>query len=136
MSVPTAAIVLVGGKGTRLRPLTETTPKPLLPVVGQPVLERVLARLAAAGVQDAVLALGYGADAFVQAYPEGELASVRLHYAVEHEPLDTAGAVAFAARSAGFNGQSSAPWSKPAPSAPTPGWRTAPFSSGLRSARA
>ena len=91
------AIVLVGGEGTRLRPLTYTTPKQLLPVVEVPMLERVVSRLAEHGVSEVVLSLGYQPDAFLAAYPEGTVAGARLRYAVEPEPLDTAGAVRFAA---------------------------------------
>ena len=65
------AVVLVGGEGTRLRPLTYTTPKQLLPIVEVPLLERVLAHLAAAGVDEAILSLGYRPDAFAAAYPDG-----------------------------------------------------------------
>ena len=96
------AVVLVGGEGTRLRPLTYTTPKQLLPVVEVPLLERALAHLARHGVDEAVLSLGYRPDAFLAAYPEGRAAGVRLEYAVEPEPLDTAGAVRFAAEEAGI----------------------------------
>ncbi|HVA75566.1 MAG TPA: NDP-sugar synthase [Acidimicrobiales bacterium] len=94
------AIVLVGGEGTRLRPLTFTTPKQMLPVGGLPMIERVLAGLARHGIDEVVLSLGYRPDAFLEAYPDGRCAGVRLHYAVEPEPLDTAGAIAFAARHA------------------------------------
>lgn len=96
-------MVLVGGEGTRLRPLTETTPKQLLPIAGVPMLERVLAQLSAAGVTEAVLSLGYRPDAFLAAYPDGEAAGVRLRYAVEPELLDTAGAIGFAARQESLN---------------------------------
>ena len=96
------AVVLVGGEGTRLRPLTLTSPKQMLPVVGVPMIERVLGHLASHGVDEAVLSLGYLPDAFMQAYPDGAAAGVRLTYAVEPEPLDTAGAVRFAATFAGI----------------------------------
>ncbi len=96
------AVVLVGGFGTRLRPLTTDLPKQMLPIVGVPMIERVVATLGAHGVTEAVLSLGYRPDAFIDAYPEGVCAGVALHYAVEPEPLDTAGAVRFAARSAGI----------------------------------
>ncbi|HEY5153330.1 MAG TPA: sugar phosphate nucleotidyltransferase, partial [Acidimicrobiales bacterium] len=59
------AVVLVGGFGTRLRPLTAHTPKQMLPIVGRSMIERVIAKLAAGGVTDAVLALGYRPDAFI-----------------------------------------------------------------------
>jgi mannose-1-phosphate guanylyltransferase len=97
------AVVLVGGFGTRLRPLTLATPKQMLPVVNRPMIERVLAHLASHGVDDAVLSLGYKPDAFVDAYPDGTCAGVSLHYAVEPEPLDTAGAIRFAATDAGIS---------------------------------
>ena len=96
------AVVLVGGEGTRLRPLTLTSPKQMLPIVGVPMIERVLGQLAAHGVDEAVLSLGYLPDAFTEAYPDGRAAGVALTYAVEPEPLDTAGAVRFAATFAGI----------------------------------
>jgi len=92
------AVILVGGEGTRLRPLTLTAPKQMLPIMGVPMLEGVLGQLKAHGVDEAVLSLGYLPDRFLQAYPDGECAGVALHYAVEPEPLDTAGAVRFAAQ--------------------------------------
>ena len=95
--------MLVGGFGTRLRPLTWSTPKQMLPVVDRPMIERVVASLARHGVTDAVLSLGYRPDAFTEAYPDGTCAGVALHYAVEPEPLDTAGAVRFAAADAGID---------------------------------
>ncbi len=91
------AVVLVGGEGTRLRPLTLSTPKQMLPIVEVPMIERVLGQLAMHGIDEAVLSLGYLPDAFFDAYPDGVAAGVRLSYAVEPEPLDTAGAVRFAA---------------------------------------
>jgi NDP-sugar pyrophosphorylase family protein len=91
------AVVLVGGEDTRLRPLTLSTPKQMLPIVEVPMIERVLGQLAVHGVDEAVLSLGYMPDAFLDAYPDGVAAGVRLSYAVEPEPLDTAGAVRFAA---------------------------------------
>lgn len=94
------AVLLVGGFGTRLRPLTNDVPKQMLPVVGLSMLERVVRTLGSHGVTEAVLSLGFRPDAFLEAYPDGECAGVALHYAVEPEPLDTAGAVRFAARSA------------------------------------
>ena len=97
------AIVLVGGFGTRLRPLTLATPKQMLPVVGIPMIERVVRSLGEGGVTDAILSLGYRPDAFLEAYPDDTCAGVRLHYAVEPEPLDTAGAVRFAAIEAGVD---------------------------------
>jgi mannose-1-phosphate guanylyltransferase len=96
------AVVLVGGFGTRLRPLTLTVPKQMLPVGHVTMLEQVVARLGRAGVTEVVLSLGYRPDVFLDAFPEGTCAGVSLVYAQEPEPLDTAGAIAFAAREAGI----------------------------------
>jgi len=97
------AVVLVGGFGTRLRPLTLTTPKPMLPVGHRPMVENLVRTLAASGVTEVVLGLGFKPEPFIQAFPSGECAGVRLHYAVEPEPLDTAGAIKFAAEHAGID---------------------------------
>jgi mannose-1-phosphate guanylyltransferase len=91
------AVVLVGGEGTRLRPLTYATPKPLLPIVNVPFLERQLAWLADAGIDEVVLSLGYLPDAFEAHFPHGRFGDLRLRYAVEDHPLGTAGAIKFAA---------------------------------------
>lgn len=97
------AVVLVGGFGTRLRPLTLTSPKQMLPVIDRPMLEHVIGGLGRHGVDEVVLSLGYKEDVFREAYPNSECAGVRLTYAVEPEPLDTAGAVRFAAEAAGID---------------------------------
>ena len=97
------AVVLVGGFGTRLRPLTLTTPKQMLPILHKPMIEHVLEHLAAHGITEAVLSMGYRPDAFADAYPDGRCAGVELHYAIEPEPLDTAGAIRFAADHAGID---------------------------------
>ena len=94
--------MLVGGEGTRLRPLTLTTPKPLLPVANQVFLDRQLSWLAAHGVDEVALSLGYLPDAFQARFPDGRFVDdsgrvVHLVYAVEPVPLGTAGAVRFAA---------------------------------------
>ncbi|MFM8972223.1 MAG: sugar phosphate nucleotidyltransferase, partial [Actinomycetota bacterium] len=91
------AVVLVGGEGTRLRPLTYTTPKPLLPIANVAHLERQLAWLGAHGVDEVVLSLGYLPDAFREHFRGDVFAGMRLAYAVEDEPLGTAGAIRFAA---------------------------------------
>jgi mannose-1-phosphate guanylyltransferase len=91
------AIILVGGEGTRLRPLTYEIPKQMLPLVGVPMIECVFTTLAEHGITDAVLSLGYLPDRFIEAYPSGVVAGVNVSYAVEPEPLDTAGAIRFAA---------------------------------------
>jgi NDP-sugar pyrophosphorylase family protein len=90
------AIVLVGGEGTRLRPLTYATPKPLLPIANQAFLERQLTWLAQHGVDEVVLSLGYLPDAFEAHFPDGRFGDLALRYAVEDHPLGTAGAIRFA----------------------------------------
>ena len=97
------AVVLVGGFGTRLRPLTLTTPKPMLPVGHVAIIERLLDNLAKGGVDDVTLALGFKPEPFVEAFPNGKCNGVALHYAVEPEPLDTAGAIRFAAEFSGVD---------------------------------
>jgi mannose-1-phosphate guanylyltransferase len=97
------AVVLVGGFGTRLRPLTWSVPKPMLPVGHVPIIERLVANLVRGGVTDVVLALGFKPEPFLAAFPDGTCAGATLHYAVEPEPLDTAGAIAFAADHAGID---------------------------------
>jgi mannose-1-phosphate guanylyltransferase len=96
------AVVLVGGFGTRLRPLTLTAPKQMLPVIDRPMLEHVIGALGRHGVDEVTLSLGYKEDVFREAYPDAVCAGVALKYAVEPEPLDTAGAVRFAADAAGI----------------------------------
>ena len=97
------AVVLVGGFGTRLRPLTNSIPKPMLPVGQVPIIERLVENLARGGVTEVTLALGFRPEPFVAAFPDGECAGVAMRYAVEPEPLDTAGAIRFAAATAGID---------------------------------
>jgi len=72
------AIVLVGGEGTRLRPLTYTTPKPLLPIANEPFLERQLSWLARHGIDEVVLSLGYLPDAFRARFPDDRVGDLTL----------------------------------------------------------
>jgi mannose-1-phosphate guanylyltransferase len=98
------AVVLVGGFGTRLRPLTNEVPKPMLPIGHRPMIVHLVERLASAGITDVVLALGFRPEPFATAFPGDRHGDVRVHYAVEPEPLDTGGAIAFAARHVGVDG--------------------------------
>ena len=91
------ALVLVGGFGTRLRPLTEHTPKQMLPICGVPMIEWVVSHLADHGIEEIGLALGYRPDAFLAAYPDGRIAGIPYKVAVEPEARGTAGAIRFAA---------------------------------------
>jgi mannose-1-phosphate guanylyltransferase len=95
------AVVLVGGEGTRLRPLTYTTPKPLLPIANVAFLERQLRWLAHHGIDEVVLSLGYLPDAFESHFPDARYGDLTLRYAVEDEPLGTAGGIRYAAEVAG-----------------------------------
>ncbi|WP_040492028.1 sugar phosphate nucleotidyltransferase [Ilumatobacter nonamiensis] len=97
------AVVLVGGFGTRLRPLTEQIPKPMLPVGHVPMIVRLIQRLGRGGVTDVVLALGFKPEPFHAAFPDDRCGDVNVTYAVEPEPLDTAGAIRFAADAAGID---------------------------------
>jgi mannose-1-phosphate guanylyltransferase len=87
------AVVLVGGEGTRLRPLTYDTPKAMLPIANRPFLEHQVEHLRRHGVDRIILACGYRPDAIRAHFGEA------LEYVVEAEPLGTGGAIAFAARS-------------------------------------
>lgn len=92
------AIVLVGGEGTRLRPLTETVPKPALTLVDRPFLAYMIEWLAGHGVSEVVLACGFLPDVLKEALAgEEERAGVRITYVVEPERRGTAGAIRFAA---------------------------------------
>ena len=100
------AVVLVGGEGTRLRPLTYGTPKPLLDIANRPLLEHQLDWLAHHGVDEVVLSIGYKPDAFLVHFgPDRRYRQMQLHYAVEDTPLGTAGAIRFAAAEAGWSGE-------------------------------
>lgn len=98
------AVVLVGGFGTRMRPLTNHVPKSMLPVGHEPMISRLVGRLVEGGVSDVTLALGFKAEPFLQAFPDGRCRGARLNYAVEPEPLDTAGAIKFAVEHSGIDG--------------------------------
>lgn len=93
------AILLVGGQGTRLRPLTIATPKPLLPTAGVPFLAHQLARAAAAGITRVILATAYRADMFAAQLGDGSQFGLRLDCVTEDEPLGTGGGIRNAAAS-------------------------------------
>jgi mannose-1-phosphate guanylyltransferase len=95
------AIVLVGGEGTRLRPLTDSVPKPALTLVDRPFLAYMIEWLGAHGVTEAVLACGFLPDRLREALGEGEHAGVALTYVVEPDRRGTAGAIRFAAEALG-----------------------------------
>ncbi|HUL78266.1 MAG TPA: NDP-sugar synthase [Vicinamibacteria bacterium] len=87
------AVILAGGEGTRLRPLTLTTPKPVVPVVDRPFLRHQLDLLAGAGVHEIVFSVAYRPEGVEAVFGDGSAFGVRIRYAVEETPLGTGGAV-------------------------------------------
>lgn len=87
------AVVLVGGEGTRLRPLTFETPKPMVPVMNVPFLERTLRRLKEAGIDDVILPAGYLPEAITSYFGSGSELGLTIRYVIEETPLGTAGAL-------------------------------------------
>jgi N-acetyl-alpha-D-muramate 1-phosphate uridylyltransferase len=87
-------MVLAAGRGERLRPLTDTTPKPLLEVAGETLLGRHLARLAAAGFRRAVVNVSHLADRITGAIGDGARFGIAVAWSPEAEPLETAGGIA------------------------------------------
>jgi len=85
------AVILAGGKGVRLRPLTYTIPKPLLPVGERPILEEIVERLKASGFLDLVIAVGYRAELIETYFRDGAQLGVRIDYVRESHALGTAG---------------------------------------------
>ncbi len=92
------AILLVGGFGTRLMPLTKNTPKPMLTVAGIPVTEHQIAMAKAAGITEIVLATSYLSEIFTPYFGDGSKWGISIKYAVEKEPLGTGGAIRNAAQ--------------------------------------
>ena len=95
------AVVLVGGEGTRLRPLTQDVPKPALTLVDRPFLAFMVEWLARHGVEEVVLACGFLPDVLEEALGDGEHAGAKLTYVVEPDRRGTAGAIRFAAEALG-----------------------------------
>ncbi len=87
------AIVLVGGEGTRLRPLTYGTPKPMVPIMGVPFLARTMERLYKAGIRDVILPAGYMPEAITDYFGDGSQLGMKITYVIEETPLGTAGAL-------------------------------------------
>ena len=93
----TVGILLVGGRGTRLAPITSEIPKPMLPIAGKPVTEHQIFAAQRAGITTLVLATSYLSDVFIPYFGDGSKWGIELRYAVEKEPLGTGGAIANAA---------------------------------------
>jgi NDP-sugar pyrophosphorylase family protein len=92
------AVVLAGGEGIRLRPLTYSIPKPLIPVGEKPILEEIISRLRRFGFEDIVLAVGYRWELIETYFRDGEAFGVSIQYVRESQPLGTAGALAIVRR--------------------------------------
>jgi NDP-sugar pyrophosphorylase family protein len=94
----TTAILLAGGQGERLRPLTANRPKPMVLLLGRPLLEHQIVWLASQGISRFVIACGYRADVIQHHFGDGHSFGVSIHYSVEAEPLGRGGALKLAAR--------------------------------------
>ncbi len=92
------AVILAGGLGTRLRPLTDKTPKPLLPVKGKPIVQHVIENLRKYRIKDIVLAVCFEADKIKEYFGDGSKFGINLSYCIEEEPLGTGGALRLAAK--------------------------------------
>jgi len=91
------AIILAGGLGTRLRPLTLETPKPLLPIKGKPIIEHAINNFKKYGIKEIILSVGYKADKIREYFGNGEKFGINISYCIENEPLGTGGAIKRAA---------------------------------------
>ncbi len=87
------ALILAGGKGERLRPLTDTLPKPMVPLCGKPILAHQVRWLKGAGITDVVFLAGYRWEAIRDYFGDGREFGVRAHYSVEDDPLGRGGAI-------------------------------------------
>jgi dTDP-glucose pyrophosphorylase/CBS domain-containing protein len=85
------AVIMCGGQGARLRPLTENVPKPMLPVAGRPILERLVLHVVSHGIRDVYLAVNYLASMIEEHFGDGERFGCRIHYLREEKPLGTGG---------------------------------------------
>jgi mannose-1-phosphate guanylyltransferase/phosphomannomutase len=92
------AIVMAGGEGTRLRPLTSNQPKPMVPIVGKPCMEHILELLHRHGIDEVTITLAFMPQAIRTYFGDGEALGMSIEYSVEAEPLGTAGSVRLAAR--------------------------------------
>ena len=93
---PVKAVVMAGGEGTRLRPLTSNQPKPMVPIVGKPCMEHVIDLLRRHGFDDIVVTLAFMPQAIRSYFGDGSAHGVRIRYSVEETPAGTAGSVKLA----------------------------------------
>ena len=85
------AVILAGGKGTRLKPYTTVLPKPLMPIGDIPIMEVVLRQLRSAGIKDVTIAVGYLSELLQAFFGDGKRLGLNIHYSLEEEPLGTCG---------------------------------------------
>jgi len=87
------AMILAAGRGERMRPLTDTLPKPLLTVMGKPLIVYHIEKLAAAGIEEIIINIAYLGEKIREALGDGSQWNVHIQYSQEPEPLETAGAL-------------------------------------------
>lgn len=87
------AVIMVGGKGTRLRPLTDTCPKPILPVLDRPCLDYLIESMVQGGIEHIILACGYRSEQIPKAIGDGSDRGIKIEYSYEDQPMGTAGAI-------------------------------------------
>ena len=87
------AIIMAGGRGTRLMPLTKDTPKPMVPIIDKPILEYSIDKLRETGITDVIITLCYMGEKIEKTFGDGKDSGVRIRYVYEKEPLGTAGGV-------------------------------------------
>src|SRR5205823_14349473 len=92
------AVVMAGGEGTRLRPLTSNQPKPMVPIVGKPCMEHILELLREHGLTDVIVTVAFLPQAIRGYFGDGETLGMEIGYSVEESPLGTAGSVRLAAK--------------------------------------
>jgi mannose-1-phosphate guanylyltransferase / phosphomannomutase len=92
------AVVMAGGEGTRLRPLTSNQPKPMVPIVGKPCMEHILELLREHGLNDVIVTVAFLPQAIRSYFGEGDTLGMSISYSVEESPLGTAGSVRLAAK--------------------------------------
>jgi NDP-sugar pyrophosphorylase family protein len=98
---PLQAVIMAGGQGSRLHPLTQETPKPMLPIADRPLLEYIIGQLRRAGIRDVNIATHYQAEKIVAHFGDGQPFGVQVSYIHEEQPLGTGGALSLMAKPSG-----------------------------------
>jgi sugar O-acyltransferase (sialic acid O-acetyltransferase NeuD family) len=93
ITLPNIAVIMAGGKGTRLRPITENIPKPMVKVAGRPILEHIILHLAGSNIRTIYIAVNYLAEMIEDYFQDGSAFGVEIHYLREEKPLGTGGAL-------------------------------------------